>query len=63
LWTHADGRPYADAEAEAALITSATMAEWELAEALRRGPDQARSPASGPVGAASDRLGGPSRPG
>jgi hypothetical protein len=39
LWTHADGRPYADAEA--ALITSASIGEWELAEALRGGPDRA----------------------
>lgn len=39
VWTHADGRPYADAET--ALITSATLAEWELAGALRGGSDQA----------------------
>jgi hypothetical protein len=39
FWTHADGRPYADAEA--ALITSASLGEWALADALRGGPDQA----------------------
>ena len=39
VWTHADGRPYADAEA--ALITSASLDEWTLADALRGGPDQA----------------------
>lgn len=42
LWTHADGRPYADDEA--ALITSATIAEWELAEGLRVGPEPLISP-------------------
>lgn len=38
LWRHADGRPYTDDEA--ALITSATMQEWELADALRDGPSR-----------------------
>lgn len=37
IWLHADGRPYSDAEAD--LIGGASIAEWELAEALRGGPD------------------------
>lgn len=44
FWTHADGRPYADDET--ALITSATLAEWELAGALRGAPDQPPGPAA-----------------
>jgi hypothetical protein len=47
VWTHADGRPYADAEA--ALITSATMEEWALADALRGGPDQAPGKDTGTI--------------
>jgi hypothetical protein len=39
MWVHHDGMPYGDDEAS--LITSATLPEWELAEALRGGPDQA----------------------
>jgi hypothetical protein len=40
MWVHQDGMPYADDEA--ALVTSATIGEWTLAEALRGGPGQAQ---------------------
>ena len=49
FWTHADGRPYADDEA--ALVTSASLGEWELADALRGGSGQAPGPAAHAIAA------------
>src|ERR1022692_4093757 len=41
-WVHGDGMPYtAD---EAALIATASMAEWSVAEALRGGPEEVSDP-------------------
>jgi len=48
-WVHADGQPYSDAEAS--LIGSASLAEWELAEALRGGPGQASDPGAPTIAA------------
>lgn len=47
MWVHQDGMPYGDDEAT--LITSATIPEWELAEALRGGPGAAPDAASAPI--------------
>ena len=48
-WVHGDGMPYT--AAEAALIATASMDEWSLAEALRGGPGEVSDPGQAAIAA------------